>query len=120
MGSAPRKQSKTYKVPKRPYEAARLDAELKVGHLFTSWINVGLDGWVLVVGRRMFRGQGAVGYGGVGNEKGFSGTKVDCRRKFWQEGTSKVSTRRSTGEQTTPTGDPSVDWTLHLENRNGT
>jgi hypothetical protein len=31
MGSAPRKQSKTYKVPKRPYEAARLDAELKVG-----------------------------------------------------------------------------------------
>lgn len=29
--SAPRKQSKTYKVPKRPYEAARLDAELKVG-----------------------------------------------------------------------------------------
>jgi hypothetical protein len=28
--SAPRKQSKTYKVPKRPYEAARLDAELKV------------------------------------------------------------------------------------------
>jgi len=37
MGSAPRKQSKTYKVPKRPYEAARLDAELKVGleHLFT-------------------------------------------------------------------------------------
>ncbi|GFZ50036.1 40S ribosomal protein S9-A [Saitozyma sp. JCM 24511] len=30
MGSAPRKQSKTYKVPKRPYEAARLDAELKL------------------------------------------------------------------------------------------
>jgi len=32
MTCAPRKQSKTYKVPKRPYEAARLDAELKVGH----------------------------------------------------------------------------------------
>ena len=31
MTCAPRKQSKTYKVPKRPYEAARLDAELKVG-----------------------------------------------------------------------------------------
>ncbi|WWC65950.1 40S ribosomal protein S9 [Kwoniella dejecticola CBS 10117] len=30
MVSAPRKQSKTYKVPKRPYEAARLDAELKL------------------------------------------------------------------------------------------
>ncbi|EIW71646.1 40S ribosomal protein S9-A [Tremella mesenterica] len=30
MGSAPRKQSKTYKVPRRPYEAARLDAELKL------------------------------------------------------------------------------------------
>ncbi len=30
MGSAPRKQSKTYKVPKRPLRAARLDAELKV------------------------------------------------------------------------------------------
>lgn len=26
-----RSYSKTYKVPKRPYEAARLDAELKVG-----------------------------------------------------------------------------------------
>jgi hypothetical protein len=35
MTCAPRKQSKTYKVPKRPYEAARLDAELKVGH--ASW-----------------------------------------------------------------------------------
>ena len=34
MTCAPRKQSKTYKVPKRPYEAARLDAELKVGSLF--------------------------------------------------------------------------------------
>lgn len=31
--SAPRKQSKTYKVPKRPYEAARLDAELKVSSM---------------------------------------------------------------------------------------
>ena len=30
MGSAPRKQTKTYKTPKRPYEATRLDAELKV------------------------------------------------------------------------------------------
>ncbi|AAW43578.1 40S ribosomal protein S9 [Cryptococcus neoformans] len=30
MTCAPRKQSKTYKVPKRPYEAARLDAELKL------------------------------------------------------------------------------------------
>jgi len=30
MGSAPRKQSKTYKTPKRPYEATRLDAELKL------------------------------------------------------------------------------------------
>ncbi|BEI86190.1 hypothetical protein CcaverHIS002_0604770 [Cutaneotrichosporon cavernicola] len=30
MTAAPRKQSKTYKVPKRPYEAARLDAELKL------------------------------------------------------------------------------------------
>jgi hypothetical protein len=30
MTAAPRKQSKTYKVPKRPFEAARLDAELKV------------------------------------------------------------------------------------------
>lgn len=28
---APRKQTKTYKTPKRPYEAPRLDAELKVG-----------------------------------------------------------------------------------------
>jgi hypothetical protein len=34
MAPAPRKQSKTYKVPKRPYEAARLDAELKVGLMF--------------------------------------------------------------------------------------
>lgn len=30
MTAAPRSTSKTYKVPKRPYEAARLDAELKV------------------------------------------------------------------------------------------
>ncbi|EEB09161.1 40S ribosomal protein S9 [Schizosaccharomyces japonicus yFS275] len=30
MPSAPRKQSKTYKVPRRPYESARLDAELKL------------------------------------------------------------------------------------------
>lgn len=28
--SAPRAHSKTYKVPRRPYESARLDAELKV------------------------------------------------------------------------------------------
>lgn len=27
---APRRQSKTYKVPRRPYESARLDAELKL------------------------------------------------------------------------------------------
>jgi len=33
MGSAPRKQTKTYKTPKRPYEATRLDAELKVGFI---------------------------------------------------------------------------------------
>ncbi|EJT48949.1 40S ribosomal protein S9-A [Trichosporon asahii var. asahii CBS 2479] len=33
MTAAPRKQSKTYKVPKRPYEAARLDAELKVSRI---------------------------------------------------------------------------------------
>lgn len=46
MGSAPRKQSKTYKVPKRPYEAARLDAELKVG---LNIMSLGLvDGWVWV------------------------------------------------------------------------
>lgn len=32
--SAPRAFSKTYKVPRRPYESARLDAELKVGHIF--------------------------------------------------------------------------------------
>ena len=38
MTAAPRKQSKTYKVPKRPYEAARLDAELKVGS--ASYFNV--------------------------------------------------------------------------------
>ena len=39
MTCAPRKQSKTYKVPKRPYEAARLDAELKVGfnHFNGGW-----------------------------------------------------------------------------------
>ncbi|CAA90851.1 40S ribosomal protein S9-A [Schizosaccharomyces pombe] len=30
MPSAPRKQSKTYKVPRRPFESARLDAELKL------------------------------------------------------------------------------------------
>ncbi|WBW71496.1 40S ribosomal protein S9 [Schizosaccharomyces osmophilus] len=30
MPSAPRKQSKTYKVPSRPFESARLDAELKL------------------------------------------------------------------------------------------
>ncbi|RSH87499.1 40S ribosomal protein S9 [Apiotrichum porosum] len=30
MTAAPRSYSKTYKVPKRPYEAARLDAELKL------------------------------------------------------------------------------------------
>jgi len=60
MGSAPRKQSKTYKVPKRPYEAARLDAELKVGvalGLCWSWSDgqarsrmgktVGGAGWTL-------------------------------------------------------------------------
>jgi hypothetical protein len=44
MGSAPRKQSKTYKVPKRPYEAARLDAELKVGldwHRHWHWQRLG-------------------------------------------------------------------------------
>lgn len=41
--SAPRKQSKTYKVPKRPYEAARLDAELKVGSFVgwgSSWVDL--------------------------------------------------------------------------------
>jgi hypothetical protein len=31
MPRAPRAHSKTYKVPRRPYESARLDAELKVG-----------------------------------------------------------------------------------------
>lgn len=31
INSAPRAHSKTYKVPRRPYESARLDAELKVG-----------------------------------------------------------------------------------------
>lgn len=31
MPLAPRAHSKTYKVPRRPYESARLDAELKVG-----------------------------------------------------------------------------------------
>jgi len=30
MPRAPRKHSKTYKVPRRPYESARLDAELKL------------------------------------------------------------------------------------------
>ena len=52
MGSAPRKQSKTYKVPKRPYEAARLDAELKVGFSYSStgvWCESGIG----VVGGRM-------------------------------------------------------------------
>lgn len=29
-GGAPRKHSKVYKVPRRPYEGPRLDAELKL------------------------------------------------------------------------------------------
>jgi hypothetical protein len=44
MPSAPRKQSKTYKVPKRPYEAARLDAELKVRFEPGLMLGYGTDG----------------------------------------------------------------------------
>lgn len=34
MPRAPRRQSKTYKVPRRPFEAARLDSELKLAGEF--------------------------------------------------------------------------------------
>lgn len=49
MPSAPRKQSKTYKVPKRPYEAARLDAELKVrfGLVLLECVGFGLPRFAL-------------------------------------------------------------------------
>jgi len=57
MTCAPRKQSKTYKVPKRPYEAARLDAELKVGF---DYFNEGWRycrvGWIYMDSGRLDKG----------------------------------------------------------------
>jgi hypothetical protein len=51
MTCAPRKQSKTYKVPKRPYEAARLDAELKVGLLLMEDLGSDRVGWHVWTGQ---------------------------------------------------------------------
>lgn len=48
---APRKQTKTYKTPKRPYEAPRLDSELKVRFFFRVVILPGRDGIRLKLSR---------------------------------------------------------------------
>jgi hypothetical protein len=58
MTCAPRKQSKTYKVPKRPYEAARLDAELKVGYISKEDLGHGRVGWTYSDLERLYGGIG--------------------------------------------------------------
>jgi hypothetical protein len=85
MTCAPRKQSKTYKVPKRPYEAARLDAELKVGfNYFKGGWRYCRVGWTYVDTGRL--------------DKGISHGKRDRNRfmplerhRNWRDWTSKAN-----------------------------
>ena len=79
MTCAPRKQSKTYKVPKRPYEAARLDAELKVGFAYFN------EGWRYCrVGWR-YTDTGRLGKGAWHNQGG-RGTLYATRTALEMEG----------------------------------